>query len=57
MSEQNEEYLEYPENEKEEEEFEFLQELTNTHYVEKKVMNEKELKKMEKEENHHFTTG
>ena len=50
MSQENEEYLEYPKNEKEEDEFEFLQELTNNHYVEKKVINEKELKKIEKEE-------
>ena len=54
QNEENEEYLEYPENGKEEEEFEFLQELTNTHYFEKKVMNEKELKKIKKEENRHM---
>ena len=45
---EEQEYLEYPEQQQED--FEFLKELTNTHYVEKKILNEKEIKKQEKDE-------
>ena len=47
---ENEDYLEYPENKQENEDFEFLNELTSTHYVEKKILNEKDLKKQERDE-------
>ena len=44
------EYLEYPENQEKNEDCEFLKELTSTHCVEKKVLNETELKKQERDE-------
>ena len=48
QSEKNEEeYIEYPEDDQVSD-FEFLKELTNNHYVEKKELTEKELKKIKK---------
>ena len=47
---ETEEYLEYPENQEKNEDCEFLKELTSTHYVEKKVLNETELNKQERDE-------
>ena len=44
------EYLEYPENQEKKQDFEFLKELTSTHYVEKIGLNETELKKQERDE-------
>ena len=45
-----EEYLEYPENREENNDFEFLKELTSTHYVEKKELNEKEIRQQQRDE-------
>ena len=55
QSEKNEEeYIEYPEDDQVSD-FEFLKELTNNHYVEKKELTEKELKKLKNEEKRQLT--
>ena len=51
---EEEEFLEYPENDQVSD-FEFLKELTKDHYVEKKELTEKELKKLQNEEKRQLT--